>query len=287
VRWAAFGALACSASSCLVVQDLGDDRARGAGGSAAAAAGDAEPLSSGDFSCVGHVVFEPPAFHSIGTLLRVGLWGHFGDESTEFVASPAVPDATVRVCAAGDLECAAPLSTQTTGPDGRVALSLTLEPPRGFFGYLEIYKSSAPIENLRFFVPPIRAMRNDTAAFALPRAEANLAYQAIGESVDPKSALGAIAVDVVDCLGHHADRMVVELDGQAPPTRTVYFDGVTPSAARVSTDTRGLAFVALVGSGKRVLRARTGGREVAAVELGVRGGAITTLTLPPTPSWPW
>lgn len=265
---------ALTLASCDVVQDLGRDlQDHSAGG----AAGDTLLVSSGNFDCVGQVSFQPTALTSLGSVVRVRRWG----------TDEPVDQALVTPCSPDKLLCEPTGATAETNGSGNGAIGIDVESALGFWGYLELERSGWSIRNLRYFVPPVRKPKDALAVAAFSPDQAQATYVAGGFEPHEGLAAGSIAVQVLDCDRNPADGITLTIDGQAPPTRAIYFQGPDPAGKARATDSLGYAVLAYVPEGMRTLRAFHGDTNVAAVRLAVRNGVVTSLELPPTPIGSW
>lgn len=291
VGWLALAAAACSSTASVASSSCGKDAdcaARGAGlvcsaGACVAAVADA----GGDvdaapvdprWACLGSVAWSPP---------DPGKPVHFRNRYLRFFGEAPVDGMEVRACRRED-DCAAPVATGTTDPNGYVDMDL----PRSFDGFLSLYPpASFPtmIPAMQWILPPPEKddlkgaeISNLLSVHVTSVGEINLFMNSVGVAADP--ARGHILGLSTDCQGNPAKGVSITLSNKDDKTVAYYTDSVgSPSAALTETQEKGEGGFGNVAPGTVTVEARVAGRKLGAYTVLVKAGTVTYLPLVATP----
>lgn len=194
----------------------------------------------------------------------------------------------LRVCPEDDETCATPYTEAPfiTNEDGLALVGAPVNSPRGFIGFVEISHDVFPIENLACFVPPVAGAAGTRDIHAFSRHDMLQIYGALGEVYQPNDPRGSIGLIAFDCQVDPLAGARVSVDG-VDPAHVVYFAGDVADPSRDHTDATAIVVAIHVPAGAATVRLWAGDAQIASARVLVRGGAVTTLPLPPTPSGDW
>lgn len=191
---------------------------------------------------------------------------------------------TVKACATGDLACATPLATGTTGDDGRAVLRINVS-EREFRGFLDVTDARADIDDAHRYIHDLLILdkpvvKDESRGFAMVTQDAlDGVGTIIGMPIDASK--GHIAVSARNCYALFASGVEVSLDPSNVSQIFYYKDGL-PSRSSETTDASGTAIAANVDPTPGLMVQMTlDGERVGQSTIPVVAGAITTVLLYP------
>lgn len=232
---------------------------------------------AGDWTCVGSL-----------------SWPHARPTMATLAFRAARPlryaESTLRACARGDLYCSRPVDSATlAAADGweeePFALLHVPTGTRGWDGYVELTVPGHD-QILAFEAPPITG---DRAVREVPQEElfafSDWLLATVRAEVDPTR--GQVGFEVVDCAGQPAEGATVVVDVADGATAPIYFVAGVPVLGEGTTDAGSGAMGMLVNvpAGRATLTVSVGDARAPVSEVTVltRAGALTTVSLQPTP----
>lgn len=234
-----------------------------------------------DVSCLG--TYAWPAGNSAITY-RLRL------TDTDYVA---VPDASVRVCAANNHEVCSSTTVYTSDQDGIVDLPLQLSAGGGFVGYLEIKGPRLADQLVRFGWPVAEG-----AVMNLPVIDENVLVGVLGIAERQLPAAqqvnlttrGMVQVRVSGCSGVPLDGAIITVEGLADDEQVATWyagsgNDIAPSFSATETNDLGAAGTINIPPGRPHLQVAlaASGRLVSDLIVPIRAGYITTVLAVPTP----
>jgi hypothetical protein len=222
----------------------------------------AAPVEDPEWACVGQVAAPSNAPYTAKLVV------------IDAVTQKPLPDASVKLCAKLDPQCATPIQSLTLAADGSVSLTV----PSDANDYLLI--ELAGYVPLLSFIDPGGALPTITAALVTTAGSAAL-NQTVGVTADPEK--GSIYVSVTNCLQERAEGVHVDLDplGSATP---FYSIASALSKTATETDGRGSAGFINANTGVVTLTATVAstGEVLAQVTTLVVAGAVTQQPMHPS-----
>ena len=216
-----------------------------------------------DWSCAGDT---PEAPSSEMVTMSVVLEG--------FPDGNPVSGATVKVCAAGDLErCEAPLSTETTDAEGRISITL----PADFGGYLEATGGNRFPSLLYFTRPPTEGRQESFPV--LGDSIVNGFAGILGATIDPNR--GHAALIALDCRSRTASGVQFTAANSDDQTTYGYAVEGLPAPEATATDSSGIIGIFNLPAGVTTISGEADGMEVFEREVQLRAGFITSGGLQP------
>ncbi|MEZ4392034.1 MAG: hypothetical protein R3A48_13130 [Polyangiales bacterium] len=236
-----------------------------------AAMGDAGP---DPYACLGMI----PAPMATGTMSTLRA------RARNFANGAGMAGLTAKACGHADDTCATVLSMGTTDDMGYVTLTVPLS-PTGFNGYIELTggTGSGEVTPSRIFLNrPVTTTMAETGLLVIPRATFNALGGALGAMLD--STHGAITFGVAHCVGAAEGATVSATPALMGATAFYNVSGL-PDPRAMATDATGQGGMLNVAPGTYTLTANrvTPAARIGSVEVSVRGGFVTAVTVVPSP----
>jgi hypothetical protein len=228
------------------------------------------------WGCVGQFAWPEPTSDAMVNVTFDAI--QFGTTSAAF------PGATIRACASTDHPCAQPLAgteDQVTDDKGVATIGV----PSGFKGYFHVTAPNT-METLDYVAWPITVDQHHSIYLGSYDLYKSMVMQAGGGVND---AYGAVFVFTYDCLLSAAPGVSLALDHESEDmnwTSHFYFAGSTPVSATDATDGNGIGGWSNVVPNKLATVTATQydtQTKIGVYPVYVQPGAITFLSLPPTP----
>lgn len=201
-----------------------------------------------------------------------------------FVTRQGVAGATVKVCDGASVDCAAPLETQTTDAGGNVTVHLP-SAPKGSTAYLEITGTDlAPQLTYLFNREPEVSLNASVLVLDLGT---EAAYgQLAGASAVPDggtSPFGNVGVQAYGCGGASLPGVTFTSSNGGPDMVVTYMDNGLPTQGTTATDGSGQAAIVDHLPGPTTITMHQGSQTLGSVDVLVRAGFFTTVTIPVGP----
>jgi hypothetical protein len=227
------------------------------------------------WSCLGSVTWPAPTTKTAELTLTL----------SEYRTGMVVSGATVKVCKLDDAACASPLSSGTTGADGKVKVTVNTA-ASGVDGYFEI---SSPdlvtiLSYVRFLDP--KQFIADGALFPIVFSKDTFALLAGVAGITPDDARGHVGFLTRDCSSSSAAGVSAALSTADASSQLLYItpDGLPSSSITATTTAAFGAFVNVPpGASKITGTVAATGQKLGSVDVQVRAGAFTTVNLVPSP----
>lgn len=256
--------MSSSAAACYWVEDGASSGVASSGGSSGTVA---------NWDCLGSACWPTP-----------GTDGDFTQRLTvnNISTQAALPGATVKVCARGDVACANPLQTATTANNGLVTLTLPVTPGVGFDGLIEVTGGGA-VPTLYTPHPPLIPGGVDRFLYVFNQTTFDLFTGLSGIAVDPSR--GHVALVANDCATNTVAGVSFAASTADASTTRTYTRNNIPATMETETDARGGAgFINLpVGDVAVTATRAVDQRNLGTITVPVRAGTITSTLFPPVP----
>jgi hypothetical protein len=226
--------------------------------------------STGNYACIGSVVWKTPSTPTISVPLQLA----------DVQTNAGVSGADVKACGKADATCASPLTTGKSDTMGNLTLTLDAG-TTGFDGYFDI-KQSSYVPTLLYFGHPLF---DDTAELGPLVSTASFGLLGTLLGVQPDPARGHMTLLALDCDGHTADGVTFAVSAGDAKTKTFYVEGSLPSSTATETDGSGGAIVVNVPAGMVTITATIASskKQIGKADVLVRAGSITAKGVEPTP----
>jgi hypothetical protein len=226
----------------------------------------------------------PAGFECVGSVQYPSAEAPSGTYTFQLVDINQKPfvGSTVTVCAKGDVDCAAPLTSGMTDDQGVLTLVIPLG-ATGFDGFVEVTGGGVKSTLVFFSTPLTAASPPASALFVLGAQTVNSLAALMGVTPDP--ARGIAGVQVNDCDRNPAAGAQVTVDTADADTKSTYFANGLPNKNATATDASGLAGFVNVPVGPMVVDAKlaASATHVATYSAFVRADWMTNVILGPTP----
>jgi hypothetical protein len=202
---------------------------------------------------------------------------------------PPMQGILVKACPPGtDRQCLHPLSTGTTGADGKVTLTLlpVQSPGYGFWGYFDLTLPAPPPGALHYLYFLSFPLSVEHAALSLSIYSATAFANLLSiPAFKPDPARGYLQVTATDCLTIPAPNVTFVAHGIDDMTHEVYLQGGLLNAAATATDRLGTVFFLNAPAAPIRVDATPiplGGVVSSTVNVFVRAGALSIVQAIPT-----
>jgi hypothetical protein len=224
---------------------------------------------------VGKVSWPQPAAAQYDFSLKiVGVFSRAG-----------IPDVTVRFCATADTGCASPLLSGTTSAEGFLDVTVP-SAPWGLGGFFEFQGGGLP-DTIGFFPHPdpegFYSTTPGLEAYVLTQQEVRDLRSAA--AVTQSSDRGSFIFTARDCTFAALAGVTATTGNADGQTRALYLENGVPVSTGLLTDATGMGGLVDVPPGATTLVGTLAGPQVrlGTIDVLVRAGWLTTVTLIPTP----